>query len=159
MEARAGIERERWGGAGPRPPLARRAPCPDITMKIGTIVAFLLVAGYLAVEFTAMVRARPRMEPDAIYGTMIEARTAVERCGDPSAEQVAGFEAELERMRGRVRTKFSDAPAAPDSTSVEASIAALTRRVRHETEAMIDAEGCDSFAARRLLQRHRMHAR
>lgn len=126
-------------------------------MKIGQAVAVLLVAGYLAFELTALVRARPRMEPDYIYRSMVAARTGVERCGDPPPEQVAGFTDELERMRGRVRDKLIDGAA--DSAAVEARIADLTRAAEAETAATLEAEGCDSFAARRLLQRHKMHAR
>lgn len=128
-------------------------------MKIGHAVALVLVAGYLAFELTALARARPRMEPDYIYRSMVAARTGVERCGDPPREQVAGFDAELERMRGRVREKFADGPTPPDSTAIERRVDDLTRSAEAETSATLDAEGCDSFTARRLLQRHEMHAR
>lgn len=123
-------------------------------MKIGYVLAFAVVAGYLAFETYAVSRSKHRMEDDFIYRSLVEARVGAERCGDAPAEEVARVQVVVDRVRGRLREDLAEAREAPDSAAVEAEIDALTRTVEAETWATLDAEGCESNTARRLVRRH-----
>jgi hypothetical protein len=127
-------------------------------MKLGYVAAFLVVGGYLAFEVSILARSQHRLEPDYIYQRLVAAEVGVELCGDPPAEQVAGFEARVERMRERVRTKFAESGSYPDPEGVEAAIAALRRQAEMQTADTLAVDGCDSFMARRLLRRHEIEA-
>ena len=128
-------------------------------MKASWLFALLVVAAYVGLELFAAAKARPRMEPDSMYRRMVAARVAAESCGGVPQEQEAPFQANLERMRGRVRTKLVQSEAEPDSAAIEATIADLTRQAEAEASAALEAEGCGSFVGRRLLRRHEIRAR
>lgn len=128
-------------------------------MKASWAFAFLVVAAYVGLELFAASRARPRMEPDHMYRSMVAALVAAETCGGVPAEQEARFQENLERMGGRVRTKLAQSEAEPDSAAIEAALADLTRTARAEAAAALEAEGCASYTGRRLLRRHEIRAR
>jgi hypothetical protein len=128
-------------------------------VKASSAFAILVVAAYGALELFAAAKARPRMEPDFMYRSMVAARVAAESCGGVPQEQEARFQENLERMRRRVRTKLAQSEAGPDSAAIDAAIADLTRQAEKETAAALAEEGCGSYAGRRLLRRHEIRAR
>ncbi len=127
-------------------------------MKPGIVFAILAVVGYAGLEHYAIKKARPRMEPDFMYQSRVEARVAVEACADVSPEQEADFERSVNRVLERLRRSWEDASTPSDSAAVERRIAELTSEAEARTREVLESEGCDSFMAKRLIRRHEIHA-
>jgi hypothetical protein len=128
-------------------------------MKIGYVAAFIFVIAYLGIEAFAAAKARPRTEPDYIYQGLVTARVVAERCGEVSPEQSAGFRAFTERVLQRLRRKLGEAEPPMDAAAMEAEIEALTRSAEGEAAATLEADGCDSSTAWRLMRRYEIYAR
>lgn len=126
-------------------------------MKPGVIAAVVIVAAYAGLEHYAVKKAQPRMEPDFIYQERIEARVAVQACTQVSAEEVSAFDRAMERVLRRLRNDLAESSGL-DSAAVEVRIDELAREAEVRTLATLDAEGCDSFIAKRLIRRHEIHA-
>jgi hypothetical protein len=127
-------------------------------MRAGTWAAGIFVLAYVGFEGYAVTKGRYRMQPDYIYPHLVAAKVAAERCGPVPDVQEIGFDATLDRVRGRMARRLAGGDPPLDSLAVAEALDALRRTGEAEADSVLGVEGCDGAGARGLLRRHEIYS-
>ncbi|MFK7994116.1 MAG: hypothetical protein AB8B87_08250 [Granulosicoccus sp.] len=128
-------------------------------MKSGTLIAVLILTGYVALEAYTIRKASHRMEPAYIHNMLIEAKVATELCKAKALELKPRFDKTLHRVTESYQTELRAND--PDLTDNELSqqlalqVAAANERV---TQA-VNAAGCLNTQITAHFQRYRIYAK
>lgn len=125
----------------------------------GTILAVLLVLGYVGLEGYAVKKVSYRTKPDYIHDVLIQAKTVTEACNSDRLEYRDRFEKTLTRVVNSYRSMLADAN--PKATDSDISQQLADRTVQSVTEAESELSGmdCNHQTMKDHFQRYRLYAR
>ncbi len=128
-------------------------------MKVGPILAVLVVAGYIGFEMFAVSRNSYRMEPEHIFGQFVGAAHAVSRCGAPDDAQFDTFQRNRASARARARSALAKADPAAVPAALDAELTDLITAAEADVDATIADLGCDDIELWRWQRRFENLAR
>lgn len=128
-------------------------------MSKATVLASLLVIGYLVFEAYAITRAGYRTEPLYILDRYVSANHATARCGDPPAAQREKFMRNLAVVRRDAAGDLAEAHPQAGAGQVAAMLDERVAAVEREIDELVAELGCDASEVRSLLLLHRARAR
>ena len=128
-------------------------------MNIGTIIAVVVVIGYIAFEVSTLYQLRHRMEPLYVFDEFVTADRATAKCGAPGPEERDDF---LRNFAVVERNALADlAETSPnDSTEAHSAMLEQLRNDRiQEVDLFIEENGCQDQMAWRWVKLHEVRAR
>lgn len=128
-------------------------------MKNGTGFAIVIVIGYIAFEGYAVHKASYRTEPAYIHNMLVEAKTAVQSCGEGSSPDTAGFNRSLTRVTEKLKRELTEENPDKDVDTINLEIAKKAAAAQATVEAYIAEKGCADQEVTNHLRRFDIYAR
>jgi Tfp pilus assembly protein PilE len=128
-------------------------------MNPGLVLAILAVIGYIGFELYAVQKAGYRMEAPHIYGQLVSARHAMERCGDPDTGQAEGFRRTFATVQQRAEQHLAKAHPEADTSAIDEMMTERAAAGKTEVNDQIEAKGCGSQAVWKHRKRFEIYAR
>lgn len=123
------------------------------------ILFILFVAAYLLVEMYTLEKAKHRLEPLYILDQFLLANHAVDKCGNPSEQQMQRFRRNLEAVIRRTQKKLAESNPDKSAAQIKQIIDARKKAREQEVEAIIEQGDCTDPRMRTLLKRFEIRAR
>lgn len=128
-------------------------------MNIGTIVAIVILAGYLGLQAYSINQANQQNKPAYIHPLLIEAKTASKICHSSALELEELFSRTLQRTTDSYQEALSEAADTSSEADIERQlaqqIAALEKKVTEE----VISKGCLHPDIEAYFQRYRLYAK
>ncbi len=127
-------------------------------MSIPSVLAIVVVIGYLVFEVSILHKQRYRMEPLFVHNEFVTANHATQRCGEPDEAERQQF---LLNFKVVQRNALADLmEKTPETATVEASaeLARLRTERESEVDTFIDSNGCDDKQVWRWVKLHDVRA-
>ena len=128
-------------------------------MKMGPVLAVLVLAGYIGFEFWAMSRVAYRMEAPYIVASQVEAQHAMALCGSPDAEQSADFRHNLASVTRRAQRELAETYPQDAAAAIDERIGERTRTSIASVDTLVAEKGCDDIEVWKLHRRYENFAR
>lgn len=128
-------------------------------MKSGTVIALVVLTGYIGFEAYAVRKARYRTEPAYIYNMLVEAKAAAELCDTGDPELLGKFDKTLLRVTQQYRDDLADKNSSLDAASIDKKISDQNIAASSKLKRFHELNGCSHKEMAAHQQRIRIYAR
>lgn len=128
-------------------------------MNLRSILAILVVVGYVGFEVNALRMVRYRFEPLYTLDRFASMHHATVRCGDPEPDVRERFRLNFAAVRTRAEREIAADPEQPSPEEVQRLLTERIRAREREIDALIESEGCEGPEMWRQLKRYEQRAR
>lgn len=128
-------------------------------MKTGTLIAIVVLGGYLGLEAYTIRAASKRMEPAYIHNLLVEARQATEICESSALELQARFTRTFQRAATSYEKDWAENATDSSAQIFEQQLAEQIALAQKKVTEDIDAKGCSHPDIKAHFQRYRIYAK
>ncbi|MFK8080812.1 MAG: hypothetical protein AB8B97_11055 [Granulosicoccus sp.] len=128
-------------------------------MKSGTLIAIIILSGYVALEAYTIRKASQRMEPAYIHNLLVEAKAATELCNSTALELESRFARTLQRATDSYAKDLLENNSDLSAKAVEEQIEQQTVAARLTATEAVNTDGCSHPDSKAQFQRYRIYAR
>ncbi len=128
-------------------------------MNIGTILAIVVLAGYVGLEAFTIRSASERMKPAYIHPLLIEAKTASDICYSSALVLEERFNKTLQRTSNSHREAMSEAAPTLSAGDIDQQLAQLIAASEKKVTEEVTAKGCLHPDIKAHFQRYRIYAK
>ena len=128
-------------------------------MKSGTLIAVVVLGGYIGLEAFTIRQASYRTEPDYIYQLLIEAEAAALLCNHSVLELQPRFERTLARVTDRYMQKLNENRSETSLEELSGQLEQQSLVARQSLEKTVAEKGCSDPELKAHFQRYRIYAK
>ena len=128
-------------------------------MKSGTLIAVVVLGGYIGLEAFTIRQASYRTEPDYIYQLLIEAEAAALLCDHSVLELQPRFERTLARVTDSYMQKLSEDRGETSPEELSGQLEQQSLSARQSLEKTVAEKGCSDPELKAHFQRYRIYAK
>lgn len=133
-------------------------PSAGLAMKT-SVIAIMVLTGYLGFEAFVIKRAGERTTPDYIYRMLVRSELATEFCGKVDPSLAKQFEHTVARVVDRYKRELTAGSDNPDTETIELTINSTARQARNEIEPLLKQQNCDTQTLKNEFRRYRIYAK
>ena len=128
-------------------------------MKKGTIIATVILAGYVGLETYTIRQASDRMEPAYIHNLLIEAMAASQICQSSALELEERFTRTLQRTTSSYQVELSKAVPQSTEAAIEQQLTQRVASSKSKVAEEVNTKGCSHPDIKAHFQRYRIYAK
>ena len=128
-------------------------------MKSGTLIAVVVLGGYIGLEAFTIRQASYRTEPDYIYQLLIEAEAAALLCNHSVLELQPRFKRTLARVTDSYMQKLTEDRGETSQEELSRLLEQQSLSARQSLEKTVAEKGCSDPELKAHFQRYRIYAK
>ena len=128
-------------------------------MTKGSILAIVVVAGYIGFELFTFHKARYRMEAPYVFNQFVAAHRAYTSCKTPEGQQYNRFVRNMGIVQQRAVGKLSEQHPQASTDDIEQLVKVRTDEQYQIVDTLVSDSGCSDIEVWKLLKRFDNYAR